>query len=51
MCLQQYVSMPAANVAGRHLLGYCFLNLGELERALKEFKRCIKGMALDLLEC
>ncbi|KAJ3251550.1 hypothetical protein HK103_002266 [Boothiomyces macroporosus] len=42
VCLQQYVLLPGATIIGRHLLGYCYLNLGETERALKEFKRCIK---------
>ncbi|KAJ3320929.1 hypothetical protein HDV06_004707 [Boothiomyces sp. JEL0866] len=36
------VLLPGATIIGRHLLGYCYLNLGETERALKEFKRCIK---------
>ena len=38
------VDMPNSITQGRHLLGYCYLNLGEVERALREFKRCIKGM-------
>ncbi len=48
LCLQQYVmninkvTMAGATIVGRHLLGYCFLNLNEKERALKEFKKCIK---------
>jgi hypothetical protein len=48
ICLQQYVfsinkvTMTGATIVGRHLLGYCFLNLNEQERALKEFKKCIK---------
>eukprot|EP00842_Homolaphlyctis_polyrhiza_P006368 jgi/Hompol1/6732/HPOL_003599-RA len=42
ICLQQYVTLPGASLPGRHLLGYCYLNLGELERALREFKKCVK---------
>ncbi|KAI8899895.1 hypothetical protein BC833DRAFT_584007 [Globomyces pollinis-pini] len=42
VCLQQYIVLPGATTIGRHLLGYCFLNLGEPDRALKEFRRCIK---------
>ena len=36
--------MPGAQIPGRHLLAYCYLNMGEAEKALKEFKRCVKGM-------
>jgi hypothetical protein len=36
------VTLPGAVIVGRHLMGYCFLNLGESDRALKEFKKCIK---------
>ncbi|KAJ3202525.1 hypothetical protein HDU82_007297, partial [Entophlyctis luteolus] len=42
LCLQQYVTMPGSTIAGRHLLGYCFLNLNECEKALREFKKCVK---------
>ncbi|KAJ3349473.1 hypothetical protein HDU83_000538 [Entophlyctis luteolus] len=34
--------MPGSTIAGRHLLGYCFLNLNECEKALREFKKCVK---------
>jgi len=27
---------------GHHLLGYCYLNLGEIENALTEFKNSIQ---------
>ncbi|KAL7753187.1 hypothetical protein RI367_000962 [Sorochytrium milnesiophthora] len=40
VCLQQYVSFPGAQTAGRHLLAYCYLSLGELENALGEFQLC-----------
>ncbi|KAL2911643.1 hypothetical protein HK105_208907 [Polyrhizophydium stewartii] len=36
------VTLPGAALPGRHLLGYCYLNLGESERALREFKKCVK---------
>ncbi|KAI8917927.1 hypothetical protein BC831DRAFT_484422 [Entophlyctis helioformis] len=39
ICLQQYVTLPGASLTGRHLLGYCYLNLGETERSLREFKK------------
>lgn len=42
LCLQHYVGLPSTVAAGRHLLAYCYLNLGETERALREFKRCAK---------
>ncbi|KAJ3071019.1 hypothetical protein HDU99_002525 [Rhizoclosmatium hyalinum] len=42
LCLQQYITMPGSALAGRHLLGYCYLNLNETERALREFKKCVK---------
>ncbi|TPX70226.1 hypothetical protein SpCBS45565_g01951 [Spizellomyces sp. 'palustris'] len=42
VCLQQYITLPGASIPGRHLLGYCFLNLGEIEKALREFKKCVK---------
>ncbi|KAI8804869.1 hypothetical protein BJ742DRAFT_822716 [Cladochytrium replicatum] len=42
LCLQQYITLPGAALPGRHLLGYCYLNLGETERALREFKKCVK---------
>ncbi|KAJ3216923.1 rRNA-processing protein sof1 [Dinochytrium kinnereticum] len=29
LCLQLYITMPGATLPGRHLLGYCYLNLGE----------------------
>ncbi|KAJ8322794.1 hypothetical protein QVD99_007515 [Batrachochytrium dendrobatidis] len=48
ICLQQYVTLPGAALAGRHLLGYCYLNLGEPEHALREFKKCVKGNKSDL---
>ncbi|KXS17089.1 hypothetical protein M427DRAFT_133564 [Gonapodya prolifera JEL478] len=38
-CLQHYVALPAATNQGRHLLAYCYLNLGEIEYALREFKK------------
>ncbi|KAJ3227949.1 hypothetical protein HK099_007818 [Clydaea vesicula] len=41
-CLQYHVSMPGASIPGRHLLGYCYLNLHDNERALREFKKCVK---------
>ena len=34
--------MTGASTHGRHLLGYCYLLLGESERALREFKKCVK---------
>ena len=34
--------MGGALTHGRHLLGYCYLNLGDSERALREFKKCVK---------
>lgn len=37
VCLQYYISMPNSAPVGRHLLGYCYLNLGDIERALREF--------------
>jgi hypothetical protein len=43
------VDMPNSITQGRHLLGYCYLNLGEVERALREFKRCIKGTVIGAL--
>ncbi|KAH6571365.1 hypothetical protein BASA50_002750 [Batrachochytrium salamandrivorans] len=43
LCLEQYVTLPGATIVGRHLLGYCYLNLGESERSLREFKKCVKG--------
>ena len=36
--------LSGAMTQGRHLLGYCYLNLGDLERALGEFKKCISGI-------
>lgn len=30
-------------MSGRHLLGYCLLGLGAVEKALGEFKKCVKG--------
>ncbi|KAI9096426.1 hypothetical protein DFS34DRAFT_643065 [Phlyctochytrium arcticum] len=42
VCLQQYISLPGATSPGRHLLGYCYLNLGETEKALREFKKCVR---------
>ncbi|KAJ3158392.1 hypothetical protein HDU86_002858 [Geranomyces michiganensis] len=41
-CLRLYVGMPAAQVAGRHLLAYSFLATGDVEKALREFKKCVK---------
>ncbi|KAI8911250.1 hypothetical protein DFJ77DRAFT_432542 [Powellomyces hirtus] len=41
-CLKLYVSMPAAELAGRHLLAYSFLATGDTEKALREFKKCVK---------
>ncbi|KNE63147.1 hypothetical protein AMAG_08309 [Allomyces macrogynus ATCC 38327] len=41
VCLQHYVAFPGAITAGRHLLAYCYLSLGELENALIEFKACV----------
>lgn len=35
--------LSGAMTQGRHLLGYCYLNLGDTERALREFKKCISG--------
>ncbi|KAI8827636.1 hypothetical protein BJ741DRAFT_22043 [Chytriomyces cf. hyalinus JEL632] len=42
LCLQQYITMPNSTLPGRHLLGYCHLNLGEVEKALQQFKKCVK---------
>ncbi|ORZ33019.1 hypothetical protein BCR44DRAFT_1370451, partial [Catenaria anguillulae PL171] len=41
VCLQFYVNFPNALSAGRHLLAYCYLSLGELESAFHEFKACV----------
>ncbi|KAI8905680.1 hypothetical protein DFJ77DRAFT_484454 [Powellomyces hirtus] len=41
-CLKLYVSMPAAELPGRHLLAYAYLSTGETEKALREFKKCVK---------
>jgi hypothetical protein len=49
VCLQFYVGLPGSLVHGRHLLGYCYLNLGHVERALREFKKCIKGFFIKRL--
>jgi hypothetical protein len=38
--------LSGAMTQGRHLLGYCYLNLGDTERALREFKKCIAGTKL-----
>ncbi|KAH6596306.1 hypothetical protein BASA61_003538 [Batrachochytrium salamandrivorans] len=37
LCLEQYVTLPGATIVGRHLLGYCYLNLGESERSLQGY--------------
>ncbi|TPX67970.1 hypothetical protein CcCBS67573_g07353 [Chytriomyces confervae] len=42
LCLQQYITMPNSTLPGRHLLAYCHLNLGEVEKALQQFKKCVK---------
>ncbi len=34
--------MPNSQVMGKHLLGYCYLNLGETEKAFAEFKKCVE---------
>lgn len=34
--------MAGSVVSGRHLLAYCYLNLNESERSLREFKQCVK---------
>ncbi|TPX36131.1 hypothetical protein SmJEL517_g01474 [Synchytrium microbalum] len=41
-CLQAYITLPNPSPQARHLLGYCYLNLNELEKALREFKLCVK---------
>ncbi|KAJ3002463.1 hypothetical protein HKX48_002322 [Thoreauomyces humboldtii] len=41
-CLTLYVTLPAAATPGRHLLAHCHLAIGDGERALKEFKKCVK---------
>ncbi|TPX52483.1 hypothetical protein SeMB42_g01378 [Synchytrium endobioticum] len=41
-CLQAYLTLPHPSPQARHLLGYCYLNLNEQERALREFKLCVK---------
>ncbi|KAI9138193.1 hypothetical protein BKA69DRAFT_1031680 [Paraphysoderma sedebokerense] len=41
ICLQYYSSLPDAEIHGHHLLGYCYLNLGEIENAFQEFKSCV----------
>jgi hypothetical protein len=38
------ILLPGATIVGRHLLAYCLLNIGEPVRALKEFKKCAKGI-------
>lgn len=43
LCLQQYVDGRNASPAGRHLMAYCHLNMGDTDRALREFKKCAKG--------
>ncbi|KAI8820547.1 uncharacterized protein EV422DRAFT_567974 [Fimicolochytrium jonesii] len=42
VCLQIYITLPGATTPGRHLLAYCLLHLGETERSLREFKKCVK---------
>ncbi|KAI8612361.1 hypothetical protein BC830DRAFT_1137019 [Chytriomyces sp. MP71] len=42
LCLEIYISMPNSLLPGRHLLGYCHLNLGDVEKALIHFKKCVK---------
>ncbi|KAJ3185741.1 hypothetical protein HDU85_001100 [Gaertneriomyces sp. JEL0708] len=42
VCLREYITLPGAATPGRHLLAYCHLNLGEKEKALREFKKCVK---------
>ena len=36
------MTLPSPSSQARHLLGYCYLNLSEPERALREFKVCVK---------
>ncbi|KAL3895570.1 MAG: hypothetical protein SGCHY_004622 [Lobulomycetales sp.] len=42
-CLQYYITLQGASNIGRHLLGYCYLNLGDSERALREFKKAVRA--------
>ena len=47
-CLEYYISIPNAATPGRHLLAYCYLHMEDKERALREFKKCVKdGFADD----
>ncbi|KAJ1507051.1 hypothetical protein HMI54_004504 [Coelomomyces lativittatus] len=40
VCFQHYITFSNALTAGHHALGYCYLQLGEIESAFHEFKYC-----------
>ncbi|ORX87206.1 hypothetical protein BCR32DRAFT_198205 [Anaeromyces robustus] len=42
LCLKEYVTISNNAAPGHHLMGYCYLNLGETENALLEFKNSIE---------
>ncbi|KAL6617527.1 hypothetical protein U3516DRAFT_898063, partial [Neocallimastix sp. 'constans'] len=42
LCLKEYITVSNNSAPGHHLMGYCYLNLGEVENALSEFKSSIE---------